>query len=107
MPTIRFHLPDGSRREIEGRPGSSLMQVALDNGVSGILAECGGSAACATCHVYVTEEDLHKLPPPEALEDEMLNFTVSERRPTSRLSCQIRLSDELDTLTVTVPDQQV
>lgn len=83
--------------------GMSLMKAAVNNGVDGIAAVCGGVCACATCHCYVDEDWLDRLPDPEELEDEMLDETGAERRPNSRLSCQIKLDDTLDGLRVTIP----
>ncbi|MDM0046582.1 2Fe-2S iron-sulfur cluster-binding protein [Variovorax dokdonensis] len=107
MPTIHYILKDGSTRSVEARNGASLMETAVHNNVRGIDAECGGSCACATCHVYVNDEFLSRLAPPDDMEDEMLDATASERMPNSRLSCQITVSDALDGLTVRVPETQV
>jgi len=86
----------GERREVEASRGTSAMRAAVTHGVAGILAECGGSLACATCHVYVEPSQLGKLAPPGPDEDEMLDLTASERRPNSRLSCQIVMTDGFD-----------
>lgn len=106
MPHIVFIHPDGTREAMEAPVGVSLMQVACGAGVRGILAECGGSAMCATCHVYVDPAWAGKLPFPLANELEMLECTTSERRANSRLSCQIKLSADLDGLTVEIPETQ-
>lgn len=82
------------------------MQTALDNGVDGIVGECGGSAMCATCHVYVDEAFLDLLPPMKEVENEMLECTATERRPNSRLSCQIKLDAVLDGIVVELPETQ-
>jgi 2Fe-2S ferredoxin len=82
------------------------METAIDNDIDGIIAECGGACSCATCHVYVDPAWQDKLPPPEPIEDGMLDC-VLDRQPNSRLSCQIRLRDEIDGITVTVPDSQI
>lgn len=82
------------------------METAVRNGVNGIVAECGGSLSCATCHVYVDEEDLATLPPMEEMEDEMLWGTSEDRRDTSRLSCQVRIEEGAH-LHVTLPATQV
>lgn len=79
------------------------MEAAVDNEVVGIVAECGGACACATCHAYVSEPWLERLPPPEEMESAMLD-AVAERRPNSRLTCQIELTRDLDGLEVTVAD---
>ncbi len=106
MPKVTFVSPDGERTTVEGTEGDSLMQVALMNNVSGILAECGGSASCATCHVYVDDDFLGRLPPKEDLEDDMLEFAASPRQPNSRLSCQLFLGPEIEGIVVTLPASQ-
>ena len=107
MPTVIFQLPDRTERKVTAESGTMLMQAAVANGVQGIVAECGGNASCATCHVYVATAQSALVGPPNDVEDEMLDFTAAERRPTSRLSCQIRLTDALDGLVVGVPEEQV
>jgi 2Fe-2S ferredoxin len=107
MPTVIFQLPDGTERTVTAAPGTVLMQAAVSNSVDGIVAECGGNASCATCHVYVDDQHTELVGPPNDVEDEMLDFTAAERRPTSRLSCQVQLSDTLDGLVVHVPEEQV
>ena len=106
MPKIIYHQPDGAVREIDVPVGSSVMLGAIQNDVSGILAECGGSCSCATCHVYVDEAFMAKMPPAEEIEQEMLTAVASERKPTSRLSCQIEITPELDGLIVHIPEEQ-
>jgi 2Fe-2S ferredoxin len=105
---IRIHLvaADGGQTTLEVKPKGSLMEAAVKNDVDGIEADCGGLMTCATCHVYVREPFAARLPP--ASEDElgMLAFTAAERRPNSRLSCQIALTEELDGLTVDLPEAQ-
>ena len=89
----------------DAQQGESLMEAARRAGVAGIVAECGGVCSCATCHVYVAEDWIGKVGEPDEVEDEMLDMVDHIRRPTSRLSCQIRLSDELDGLEAEVaPD---
>ena len=105
MPTITFILPDGRSERVEAAAGETAMYAALNHGLDGIVAECGGNAVCATCHVYV-EEGLSKLPPADGNEDDLLDGTAAERLPSSRLSCQIKLTDELDGLVVRIPDRQ-
>jgi 2Fe-2S ferredoxin len=105
MPAITFIDSDGVPRTVEGAIGTSLMEVAVKHDVPGIVAECGGACACATCHVYVDEAWYEKLNPPDAAELQMLEF-AGEPRPTSRLSCQIRVREHLDGLTVTTPAWQ-
>ena len=103
MPKVIFISHDGTRREVQAESGLSLMRAAVDNGVPGIDADCGGMCACATCHVFVEPAWGARLAPPTAQEEEMLNFTA-ERRETSRLACQIPVVDALDGLTVTLPE---
>lgn len=106
MPTVIYRLADLSERRIDVSAGTSVMQAAVQNDVEGIVAECGGSCACATCHVYVDEAFALKLPPASDLEAELLTVTAAERRSNSRLSCQLVVSSELDGLVVTIPDTQ-
>lgn len=106
MPDIVFFHPDGTEQGFEAPAGVSLMAAATGHGVEGIVAECGGSLACATCHVYVDAAWFGRLPAPQRDELAMLECTAAERRPTSRLACQIRLTDALQGLSVTVPERQ-
>ncbi len=106
MIRITYIEPDGTVREVETTPGMTLMEAAIDNNVEGIVAECGGACSCATCHVYVEPEWLEQLSPPDRQEDGMLDCVI-ERRPNSRLSCQIQLNEDLDGITVKVPDLQI
>jgi ferredoxin, 2Fe-2S len=106
MPTIHVVRADGNIRDITAAAGTSVMQAVTAAGEAGIVAECGGSAMCATCHVYVDEGWAAKLPAPLANELEMLECTAAERAPNSRLSCQIKLSPELDGLVVRLPERQ-
>ena len=106
MPTITFIDQDGNEREIEAEVGSTVMETAINNDVPGILATCGGSCSCATCHVYVDEMWVNKLPPPELEENDMLD-TAHDLQENSRLSCQIKVTEELDGLIVTTPPRQI
>jgi ferredoxin, 2Fe-2S len=106
LTTIVYVQPDGSRREVEASTGTSVMRTAVLNDVPGIVAECGGSLMCATCHVYVEPGDSDRFPPRSEEEDEMLEVTAAERRETSRLSCQLTVEDGLDGVTVHVPEAQ-
>ena len=106
MTDITFVLNDASQHRVEASNGQSIMQVAMGAGLPGIVAECGGSAMCATCHVYVAPEWVDLLPPALANELEMLECTQSPRQPGSRLSCQIKVSDALSGLVVTMPASQ-
>jgi 2Fe-2S ferredoxin len=107
VPVIVFESPDGTQQKVEATSGASLMQAAVSHGVDAIVAECGGNAACATCHVYVDAAQVGLVGGPNDVEDEMLDFTSAERRTTSRLSCQIEISEELDGLLVHLPEGQV
>jgi ferredoxin, 2Fe-2S len=104
MGIVTFIERDGNRREVEFRNGDSLMQAGTRAGVDGIIGECGGSCMCATCHVYLTEDEFARLPAPEEMEQEALEFTARNLRPTSRLGCQIKLSAETDALVVEVAE---
>lgn len=97
---------DGSPTSLEADEGDSVMMTAVQNGLDGIIGECGGSLSCATCHVYVGEDWIDKVGGAGDDENELLDGAVSARRPGSRLSCQIELGDELDGLTVEVPPEQ-
>jgi ferredoxin, 2Fe-2S len=106
MPQVTYTSAAGDVSLLEGNPGDSIMEIAVRNGLPGIVADCGGSLACSTCHVYVREEDLPSLPPLGELEDEMLDGTTSERQTNSRLSCQLQLSAD-DRICVETPESQV
>ena len=105
MARVTFIGSDGTRYEVQAENGSTVMENAIRNGVPGIEAECGGACACATCHVYVSEEWRPVTGSPEPMEEDMLDFAY-DLRPNSRLSCQIQVTDELDGLVVTVPPRQ-
>ena len=107
MPQITFIHPDGRRQAIEAAAGGSVMAAATRQGIDAILAECGGNAMCATCHVYVDEAWLDRLPPLSDDEDALLDGAAAERLPNSRLSCQIKVTAELDGLVLTLPDRQI
>lgn len=105
MPKIIYIDTDGSRKEVEVKVGYTVMEGAMDNGVDGIIAECGGACACATCHSYIDEAWLAKLPPMDDMEDSMLDVAY-ERRDNSRLTCQIEVTAELDGLVVNVAENE-
>ena len=105
MPVVTYISFDGAINEIEVASGTSVMQGAVDNMIDGIVAECGGSCSCATCHCYVDEAWVGKIPPASEMEKDMLEC-VLEPQPTSRLSCQITVTDELDGLVVRLPESQ-
>lgn len=94
MPLVIYHDISGRRLEVEVPAGDTLMEGAVDNGVSGIVAECGGACACATCHAYVAEEWLPRLRPMDEMEEAMLD-AASGRQPNSRLTCQIEMAPAL------------
>ncbi len=106
MPKITYVQPDGSARSFDVGARMSVMEAALAGGVAGIVAECGGNLICATCHVYVDPAQLGRLPEMRIDEDAMLDGTASPRELNSRLSCQLEVSDALDGLVVTVPEEQ-
>lgn len=106
MPDITFIHVDGREQGFEAPAGISVMAAACGAGVAGIIGECGGSAVCATCHVYVDAAWAGRLPAPQVAELAMLEYTAAERRPHSRLSCQIALTPELQGLVLHVPDRQ-
>ena len=105
MPKVTFIAFDGTAHAVEAPTGLSLMRAALDNNVRGIDGDCGGNCACATCHVFIAPEWAAKLGPRTPPEDEMLNF-AAELRDSSRLACQITLTDALDGLVVSMPEGQ-
>lgn len=106
MPRVVFIQPAGNSHTVDVTVGSSLMTAAVKHGVEGIIGECGGVCMCATCHIYVGEGFLDKLPPIRDTEEAVLDVTNAERLPTSRLSCQIKMTEALDGLTVTIPPSQ-
>lgn len=97
---------DGDQRVVDAVPGESVMATAVKNGVPGIVGECGGNTSCATCHVWVREEFWPLVGEPGETEEDLLDMGVSERRTTSRLSCQVAMDDSLDGLTVDIPGDQ-
>lgn len=105
MPKITFIEHSGAEHTVEADAGLSVMEVAVRNSVPGIDADCGGACACATCHVYVDEAWKEKTGKPDAMEESMLDF-AHEPKENSRLSCQIKVTDELDGLVVRLPEFQ-
>ena len=106
MPKIIYIEHSGKSHTIEVANGLSVMEGAVQNNIPGIDADCGGSMACATCHVYVKEEWFNKLPKKEDGEEDMLDMAF-ETKKNSRLSCQLMVSDQLDGLVVNLPEKQV
>jgi len=105
MAQVIFHGSNGERNELEVPVGHSLMEAAIDNDVAGIVAECGGACACATCHAYVADVWLDKLPAISNMEDQMLD-SVLDRRANSRLTCQIEMVESLDGLEIHAADNE-
>ena len=107
-PSITVHLlvTDGTRHTLQAPIGKSLMQAATAASIEAIAADCGGLMSCATCHVYVDDDWLPRLPPPSHDELSMLEMTAAPREPSSRLSCQIDLQAGLDGLCVRLPSHQ-
>ena len=105
MARITFILNDGTERVVEAEPGMTVMEAAVKQGIAGIAAECGGACACATCHVYVDDAWREATGTPEQMEEDMLDFAF-EVKPTSRLSCQIKVTEALDGLIVHTPAYQ-
>ncbi len=96
MAKVTFIEQDGNRREIEAKHGEPLMYSAKAADIAGIIAECGGSAMCATCHCYLVEAPRGPLPDPEAAEADTIEFLANEPREDSRLTCQITVTDDLE-----------
>ena len=105
MASITFIQPDGTENVVDAELGMTVMEAAVKNSVRGIAAECGGACACATCHVYVEEAWREATGQPEQMEEDMLDFAF-DVRDNSRLSCQIKVTGDLDGLKVTVPEKQ-
>ena len=105
MPLINYIEADGRHYEVEVANGDTVMRGAIDSMIDGILAECGGACACATCHCYVDEDWMNRIPAADTLEEDMLE-AVLEPRANSRLSCQITVTDEMEGFTVRLPASQ-
>ena len=106
MPRVHYIEYGGTQHTVEAEAGKNLMQAALAHGVRGILGDCGGCASCGTCHVYVDEAWAGRLPPPDDLEQAMIEMAI-DPLPTSRLSCQIVLAAEHEGLSVRLPRSQI
>ena len=107
MPTVVFVDPQGARTTVTAELGQSVMEAAVSNDVDGVVGQCGGSLSCASCHVYVQDPWQALVGEAADLEDDMLDGALAERRPESRLSCQLEMSAELDGLTVEVAPEQL
>ncbi|MEM7075095.1 MAG: 2Fe-2S iron-sulfur cluster-binding protein [Pseudomonadota bacterium] len=107
MVKITFIEHSGTQHEVEAKPGLTVMEVARDNNVPGIEADCGGACACSTCHVYVDAAWVGQLPQKDPMEEDMLDFAYEPDVERSRLTCQIKVTDDMDGLVVNVPERQV
>lgn len=105
MPQITFINADGTKTEVDAKIGDSIMRAALDNGVAGLSAECGGCLSCATCHAYVGEDWVDRIAPPSEEEQVMIECAI-DVRPTSRLSCQVQVAEDMDGMVVEIPASQ-
>lgn len=105
MTNVTFIEFDGTKHDVDAENGASLMRAAVDHGVPGIDADCGGECSCATCHVVVPDEWMDKVGRPEGMEESMLDLNP-ERQTNSRLSCQIEVTDALSGLVVNLPEFQ-
>lgn len=106
MPQVTYIDHDGTKHAVDVPVGENVMRGALYNGIEGIVGECGGGLACATCHCYVGEAWADKLEAPSEAEQQMLESAACEVRPNSRLSCQIAMTEALDGLVVDLPEKQ-
>lgn len=106
MPKVVYVDVSGAERAVDAAVGDNVMASAVRSGVPGIVGECGGNNSCATCHVWVRDEFADLVGGPGDLEDDLLDLGVEDRRPGSRLGCQIVVTDELDGLVVDVPPEQ-
>jgi ferredoxin, 2Fe-2S len=106
MPRVTYIATDGKETTLDIDVGTSVMQAAVLNGVDGIVAECGGSCMCATCHVYVRDDQLALVPALGEDEEAMLEGTASPRRSNSRLSCQLVVTPQMEGLVVYLPETQ-
>lgn len=105
MPKLIFIEPDGTERSVLAQLGQSVMEVAVQHGVKGIDADCGGACSCATCHGYVDESWLDRIAAADSVELDMLDFAY-ERLDSSRLTCQIKVSEDMDGLLIKLPESQ-
>lgn len=107
MAKITYIEHNGTRHEVEVKPGMTVMEGARDNGVPGIDADCGGACACSTCHVYLDPAWVGRVPEKDAMEADMLDFAWKPDPVTSRLTCRIKVSEALDGLVVHIPEKQI
>lgn len=106
MAKVTFFSPGGEASSVDVPTGESIMRAAVNNMIDGMVGECGGGLACATCHCYVDDAWIDKVGAPSEIETEMLEIASSEVRPNSRLACQIRVDPSHDGLVVRLPDTQ-
>jgi len=106
MPKVIYIENNGTEHQVDLPLGATLMEGAVQNDIKGIVAECGGSCMCATCHIYVDEQFMGLLPEMEEEENEMLEGATAERMSNSRLGCQVRVSNKLDGIIVRIPEKQ-
>jgi len=107
MPQVTFIAADGTSTSAEAPLGENVMRVALYNGIDGIVGECGGGLSCATCHCYIDQDWTDRVGPPSSqVEDELLESAGAPVKPTSRLSCQVEMTEALDGLVVHLPETQ-
>lgn len=107
MAKITYVEHDGTAHVVEVATGMTVMEGARDNGIPGIDADCGGACACSTCHVYVAPDWVDRLPPRDPMEEDMLDFAYEPDPVRSRLTCQLKVTDALDGLVVTMPEKQI
>ncbi len=107
MARITYIEHNGKKHEVDVETGMTVMEGARDNDIPGIEADCGGACACSTCHVYVDDAWIDRLPPKEAMEEDMLDFAWEPDPRRSRLTCQLQVSDAIDGLVVRMPEKQI
>ena len=107
MAKITYIEFNGTEHVVDVKPGKTVMEGARDNGVPGIDADCGGACACSTCHVYLDEAWVSRVPAKEAMEADMLDFAWKPDPEKSRLTCQIKVTEDLDGLVVHIPEKQI
>ncbi|WP_415182253.1 2Fe-2S iron-sulfur cluster-binding protein [Phaeovulum sp.] len=107
MAKITYVEHNGTEHVVEVKPGMTVMEGARDNGVPGIDADCGGACACSTCHVYVDAEWVDRIPGKEPMEEDMLDFAYQPDPVRSRLTCQIKVTPDVDGLVVYIPEKQI
>tara|TARA_B100001175_G_C19056554_1_gene424530 strand:+ start:233 stop:556 length:324 start_codon:yes stop_codon:yes gene_type:complete len=107
MPKITYITFDGNKHTVEVQIGLTVMEGARDNNIPGIEADCGGACACSTCHVYIDNDWINKLPPIDDIERDMLDFAFEPDENSSRLTCQLEVTEKLDGLIVKMPEKQI